>query len=178
MSPLGIVPTGGGRYERQSEVPDGNAGVRISMLRLAALIREGAGSSLIRGYAATMASPEINLGAVERLTTWVRGRMVYAPDPPEVDRIMAPEAVLEEITRTGRAVGDCAAYVSLLGGLLTALGMPVEVVLISKDADQVYRHVALAAYDGDGRRVPVDVSGEYAVGWEEPNWTAKEVIPI
>lgn len=166
------------RYEVQSEVPDGNAGVCASMRRLAALIREGARASLVRAYAATMASPEHDLGAVERLTTWVRGVMRYTPDPPEMERLTAPAALLEEIGRLGHAVGDCDEYVGLLGALLLALGFPVELVLLSMDADQVYRHVALAVYLPDGARVPVDVSSEYAVGWEEPEWTAKEVISI
>ncbi len=169
------------RYETRTEVPDGNAGVRLSMFRLAQLIRVGAEKSLVRSYAATMAGaagPERGLEVVERLTLWVRGRLRYTPDPPETDRIMAPEAVLEEVLRTGHAIGDCAAYVSLLGGFLVALDVPMELVLTSTDADQVYRHVALAAWLPDGQRLPVDPSGEYAVGWEEPNWTAKEVIPV
>jgi transglutaminase-like putative cysteine protease len=168
------------RYERQTEVPDGNEGVRHSMTRLAALIREGAQSSFVRAWAATMASPERGLDGttVERLTTWVRGRMRYTPDPPEMERITSPAALLEEIGRLGHAVGDCDEYVSLLGGLLAALGFSVNLVLLSTDPDQMYRHVALTVWLPDGTRVPVDVSSEYAVGWEEPHWTAKEVIPV
>ena len=181
MSPLGIFPTGGGRYERRSEVPDGNEGVRQSMTRLAVVIRHGSYTSLVRAWAVTMAGaagPERGVEIVERLTTWVRGRMRYSPDPPEMERITTPAALLEEIGRLGHAVGDCDEYVSLLGGLLGALGLQVELVLLSTDADQQYRHVTLAVYLPDGARVPVDVSSEFAVGWEEPEWTAKEVIPV
>lgn len=166
------------RYETRTEVPDGNAGVRQSMTRLAALIREGAQSSLVRAYSGPNPERGLDTAMVERLTAWVRGHLHYTPDPPEMERITSPAALLEEIGRLGHAVGDCDEYVSLLGGLLAALGLPVELILTSTDPDAVYRHVLLAVYLPDGTRLPVDVSSDFAVGYEAPEWTAREVIPV
>ena len=152
-------------------VPDDNSGIReIVTQRMIPRIRESAGQSHVYLFANPFerAQPEQSLSA---LLYWVRGHMIYTPDPPDEELIKWPSVLLDEIRRHGQALGDCDDYVMLFAALAVALGFQVRLVVIARknvddgagqaQLDHIYTRVFV-----DGAWLGVDPTGDVALGWE------------
>lgn len=68
--------------------------------------------------------------------------------------------------------GDCAIYTMMECAMLTACGVPCEVVTVAVDRQQrdVYSHVFCYAVMPDGRRLPLDASHGPHPGWQVPGY--------
>jgi hypothetical protein len=103
---------------------------------------------------------------IESALYFVRGHMHYLEHPPDEQQLITPDALLYlmGVAPDHRAVGDCVSYTVLLGSLL--LPRRLRLVVRSKREDLIYDHVYLRVFMHRGW-VPIDPSGEAAIGWEE-----------
>ena len=80
----------------------------------------------------------------------------------------------------GNCQGDCDDYAMYLAALLTAAGVRCAFVTVAADETdrRWFSHVYVAAYTGEGVRVPLDAShGEYP-GWEVARYWRIEEWPV
>lgn len=152
-------------------VPDDNSGIRLIVQeRMIPRIRESAYLPSIALFANPFerAQPQ---QTVEALLYWVRGHMIYTPDPPDEELIKWPSVLLDEIRRHGQALGDCDDYVMLFATLVHARGIPIRLVTIARklvddgagqpQLDHIFTRVFI-----DGEWIGVDPTGDVALGWE------------
>lgn len=153
-------------------LPDDNAGIRL-------IVEE----RMIPRILASVQLPHLALFAnsFERQTReqeavelfyWVRGHMVYTPDPPDEEVIKWPSVLMDEIWRLGHAVGDCGSYVMLYATLLAIRRIPTRLVTIARQPvgdgageaqfDHIYTRVNLIGSEW----TPADPTGTVAFGWE------------
>lgn len=166
-------------------VPDDNNGVRI-------IVREHMIPRIVQSaqYAdivtfANAFQRETQAQEAEALLYWVRGHMLYTPDPPGEEYIKWPTVLMNEIRTLGRAVGDCDEYVMLYGTLTVARHIPTSLVVIAREplddgaGEYQFDHIYTALAVGPREElVPVDPSGDVAMGWEYERVYNKEVYPI
>jgi transglutaminase-like putative cysteine protease len=152
-------------------VPDDNAGIRMIVAEsMIPRIRESIHLPSVYLFTNPFerAQPEQTISA---LLYWVRGHMIYTPDPPNEELIKWPSVLLDEIRRHGQALGDCDDYVMLFATFALSRGFAVRLVTIARkevddgagqmQLDHIYTRVLI-----DGEWIAVDPTGDVALGWE------------
>jgi hypothetical protein len=161
-------------------VPDDNSGIRLIVQEhMIPRIRDSIHLSHIALFVNAF-QRQTQQQEAEALFYWVRGHMLYTPDPPDEELIKWPSVLMDEIRRLGRALGDCDDYVMLLATFTLCRGIPTRLVVIARQPlddgagqhqlDHIYLSLNL-----DGEWTPVDPTGEVAFGWEyEPVYRREE----
>ena len=166
-------------------IPDDNSGVRYAVQeRMIPRIVQSAQYADIVTFANAF-QRETQAQEAEALLYWVRGHMLYTPDPPGEEYIRWPTVLMAEIRSQRRAVGDCDDYVMLYATLTVARHIPTSIILIAREPlndgageyqfDHIYTGLAIGPRD---EMVPVDPTGDVAMGWEYERVYLKEVYPI
>jgi transglutaminase-like putative cysteine protease len=165
-------------------VPDDNSGVRfIVQERMIPRILSSAKLVDIATFAAAFDRDTVQQSA-ESLMYWVRGHMIYTPDPPDEEFIRWPTVLMAEIRQLGTAVGDCDDYVMLYAALTVARQIPTRIVLIARhDVDDgagqhQFDHIYTEVEIEDNVWVPVDPTGDVAFGWEHEPVYRKEKFDV
>ena len=152
------------------EVPDGEAGALAVADRMWRLVQEW--DPEIRQLAECILRPHVPLhGPEDMLGVFVRflkKNSTYAQDHVEVEELRSAKAVLRQIAEQGHAFMDCDDYVVTLGVLLTAVGIPVRLVLASDNPEPPHElnHVFLEAHLQGRGWVPVEMLEDRPIGFE------------
>ena len=81
-------------------------------------------------------------GIACNLTTFVKTKVMYVPDPRGFEYVTAPDVMLAEILQRGRTFGDCDDHVLLLNTLLWTLGFDTHFVAVKlPPAGKLFDHV-------------------------------------
>jgi hypothetical protein len=101
---------------------------------------------------------------------WLTGRFHFTNDPEDAEQVKDPARLLEEIERTGVALGDCDDASTFLRGALGCIGIKSDFVRTGfQDAplrgmDPPLTHVLAIGVDQYGRKVVLDpVAGQRTV---------------
>ena len=161
----------------QMWIPKGYRGTWATVVRMRALIRDGAKDFYVRQKAIDIlllrAVPAKNyVGEVEALFEWVQQNVRYTKDPFQLELLHSPRRLLE------LRAGDCDDMSILLGALLESVGHPVRIVLTGSNPQRprLFTHVYVEAYC-HGRWIPLDATMPYPMGWE-PKTPVRKVISI
>ncbi len=76
-------------------------------------------------------SPKDYLSEILAIRHWVNRHIPYLRDPAHVEWMRDPEALLEEIQKTGVVRADCDEYAQLVASLWLALGNKAEFVTVA-----------------------------------------------
>lgn len=157
------------------DYPTGIGGPKLSLEKIAQLIREGMHSKLVMGWAMDqlrscgLDGRDHNSTAFAKascLLTAIRQATVYTPDPPMTEFIKSAEAML--CLRPGLCIrgGDCDDQIVLLGSTVSSVGIPVRVIKQTFGAgDQ--EHVLVEAQGDDGSWFPMDPSTNMPCGQKQ-----------
>lgn len=169
-------------------IPEGDAGLAVTLQHIARGIRGH--NPLTDALAADFADAHPELTETELCSlifAWVQDHMVYEEEafanPDVSDAIATPDAIVAEIAREGEAIGDCAHYSSVLGGLYLRLGLSVSLCWV-KTADPRKRppitdHVFILVETDDGTYTADGIVPE-PFGWAIPDEErlSETVVPV
>ena len=139
--------------------------------------RRGAQSLMVRRVVEQIVrdvEPRDYLSQLAAIYNWINARWQYLKDPVPAEMVTDPQAIIEEIQRTGRFLGDCDDVATFLVGAARVIGIravPMRVgfrkgKVIKLRGKQLrlpapYTHVLAVARDQYGRIVALDpVAGE------------------
>lgn len=137
-------------------VADGELGIRQIVERIAALRDFYGAQPAIRRAAIAIAGGTTNdddRGNVERLARFVRQAVVYQKDPLNAEFVQAPDVMLLEITRNGRAYGDCDDHVLLFASLAESLGIRTIVAGVKLESATFNHVIAVPVLDSGALEV-------------------------
>lgn len=194
--PIGYHPDFGTdvRYEFDSLPDNPDQQVRATMRTLLRYLRHDAGLPFFQQHALEIAGK----GPDPITAVWnhIKQTMRFQQDADTADKLQVndprKEDTIEVLIRPvdqallimlrGIGVEDCDGYELYAGCLLTALGVPANVVTIAANQDHPgqFTHVYLAAYPQgqNGVRIPLDFSHGKYVGWEARNTGRLKEWPI
>mgnify|MGYP006272471151 CR=1 FL=1 len=92
-------------------------------------------------------------GNIDVVFRWVVNHMTYLADPDGGELVQTPIILLDQVTRKGRAYGDCDDHVVLLGAMLVSIGVPARVVGVKLGASPIFNHVVVEVPSNGGWRV-------------------------
>ncbi len=153
------------------KVPDGPAGINLTLRIMKNLIREGKKDFTIRRKAMDLVyhnGQKAYAAEVNDLFTFVRDRIRYIKDINEVETVAAPQITLE------LGQGDCDDKVVLLASLLESIGHKTRSVALALQPG-VFSHVILETKIGN-RWVALDPTEPVQMGWYPPGVVNRMVI--
>jgi len=177
------------RFDPLPDDPDGQ--VRETIARVCEYLRQDATHPLLQAQAAEA----LQLGngdPIAGVWMWVKRNMRFrhdediandlqTADPRKLDTLEVLIRPVDQALLIERGGGfeDCDGFEMYACCLLTALGIPVNLVTVSSNPDhpRLYSHVYGAAYV-NGERVPLDFSHGPYPGWECPNTGRLKEWPI
>lgn len=149
------------RPSRLSELPDGAAGTRATLARMAQLIRDAAVAESVRGLAESIVADVPSKDYLRELAViqaWVRENVRYTRDVSGVETLIKPAALIAS------RQGDCDDHAMLVGALAMSVGFPVRLVALGYQAPGVYDHV-LAECKIGAAWLTVETTEPVPVGW-------------
>lgn len=158
---------------------DGDAGTGDTLGHMRALVSEAQTNPMLRGAVldALRGLPRGAESDLDGLLRWVRQYTRFTADPLDVEVLTSPGVMLEEIARTGQALGDCDELATLYAALAEAAGYPTRFRVQGPPGDR-YTHV-IVEVDAGGRWVPVDPSNPSAgVGWAPTVGIGREAVEM
>ena len=173
-------------FERMPEDPDGQVNAAVD--KICTFIGEDAAGPIIREDAAQRLAEgggDPIAGVWPHIKRSLRFRQDYdtaqdlqVEDPRKADIVEvfirpADQSLLIQLR--GMGVEDCDGYTLYGACLLTALGVPCNLVTVAADETEPRRfsHIYVAAYL-NGQRIPLDFSHGPYPGWEAPSTRIKE----
>lgn len=177
--------------------PDGQVAATIGMMGRYA-VEDSQDPAVVRDMQAALGTADIqsllDLEKVRRIFAYVKGRIGFVeddrltsgfgkhdPGAPIVEALIRPADMAVMCEGGGcQRVGDCDDFSMYTAALLLAAGVKAKFVTVAADpvAPQHFSHVYVAAYTGDGARVPMDTSHGPEVGWETKAVTRIQEWPI
>lgn len=136
----------------------GLKGLRETVLAMAALIRIGARSPLVRKTArAVTRNAKNDPEKIGRVFFWIKRRMRYQGDPLDIEQIKTADRMVREIDTRGNSMGDCDDYTVLFGSLLEALQIKTRILVLQTMGHSFFNHVIPEARVG-GKWIPLDAT--------------------
>lgn len=156
-----------------SAIPNGAAGVRVTLAAMAKFARNGARAPVVRETALNVIAAlnqKDYRGEMTSLHRFVRDSIRYVRDVHNVETVQTPEKTLEY------SAGDCDDKSTLLASLLLSVGHPARFVAVGKQWGQ-YSHVYVESLLGT-RWVPLESTEPVEAGWKPPNMVSRMTFPI
>lgn len=123
-------------------IPHGHAGIETTVQHMRRVAREAQASPLLRDTADRILREAGNdLEAAHLLRGWLDSHTAFEFDPPGVERIKTPRAMLEEIRDRRVARGDCDDVAVLGAALSHMMGLPSRFQLVGFQYGEPYGHV-------------------------------------
>lgn len=152
-------------------IPEGPAGINITLRHMRKFVREGKVKPVIRELAFSLTNhlpPKDWVGEVRAIHEFVRDRIRYVKDITDVETVAWPEYTLQ------KGAGDCDDKVVLAASLLESIGHPTRLVAIGFHPG-VYSHVYLETKIGP-RWISVETTEPVNVGWQPSGVRARMEI--
>lgn len=153
------------------EIPEGAAGIRVTLDEMVRLTRNYRTDPAIRQLAESILSaiPARNYWAeVQGVRDWVANNIRYTMDIDGVETIKTPLELLRA------RFGDCDDMSLLAGVLLQSIGHPVRYVATGPDSPDNFEHVYVETKIGP-RWVSVETTEDVSLGWQPPDHLARMV---
>ena len=144
-------------------LPDGEAGVRVTLNVMRAIKNAYKKLSSIRNLALTITRdlPQKSfVRQIHLLHEYVRDHIAYVKDIAGVETVQTPD-----VTLYNRA-GDCDDKAVLLAALLESIGHPTRFIAIGTTPER-FSHVFVETKVG-GKWMALDPTEPYAAGWRPP----------
>ena len=103
---------------------------------------------------------------IDMLRAFLARKVRYEDDPPGMELVRHPMAMLDDIGRQGFACGDCDDVATLAAALALAMGLRARFRVVAFDADGNYSHVWTEVHAGRGE-----------AGWRELDTTRPQALP-
>jgi transglutaminase-like putative cysteine protease len=142
-------------------VPDGDEGIKATLLTMVALARQYQKDPGVRQLAAQLVAPldqYDRLGEVKALHAFVRDSIRYTNDPVYTELVQTPPATLQ------MGVGDCDDKALLLATLLESIGRPARFRAVAIAPHPELSHVLVEARIGKGW-LPLETIEPVEAGW-------------
>lgn len=168
----------GSVFSARDIIPDGVAGTKITLDRMADLARAGRRDPYIRKLALAIIAgvPAKNWDAeLMRLHKWVRDNIRYVRDPVDslsgstvkgIEYLATPRATLES------KAGDCDESATLLSSLLGSVGHPSRFVAVGLHG-RPYSHVFVESPTQNKTWLSADATEPVDIGWLPRNITSR-----
>lgn len=159
---------------RLAYIPDGAAGVKVTLKLMCAIVKLYRVTPLMRDWAGQVTAGvpgKFWRGEMNALFSWVQNNIRYFQDPFDVEWLQTPDKTLE------LGYGDCDDQCILLSTGLEAAGYATRFVACGPD-EANYEHVFLQAKIPDTDHwVSMDTTEPYAMGWapQLPAYLPKDV---
>lgn len=146
-------------------IPDGHAGIAVTLDRMVELTKEYRVNIIIRRLAEQIISPvpaKSWYNEIQAIQQWVRRHIRYTEDVADVEMLKTPVALLET------PFGDCDDMSLLAGTLLSSIGKAVRYVAVSTNDPYNYEHVYVEVKIGprnDARWIGVETTEDVPLGW-------------
>lgn len=154
-----------------SKIPDGNAGVKDTLILMRQLVRQGKRDIRIRTLAASIVqhlSQKNWIGEIQALQNYVKVNIRYVRDIRGIETIQTPDKTLE------LGYGDCDDKSTLVASLLESIGHPTRFVACGFNGDEL-SHVYVETKLGN-KWIGVETTEPVEVGWTPKNIQCKMVI--
>lgn len=148
------------RSQTLQAIPDGVAGVGVTLTWMTRLVREGKTEPEVRSTALSLTShldQKDFVGEVEALFDFVQNKIRYVHDVTDVETVSSPVVLLQDRT------GDCDDKAVLLAALLESIGHKTRFVAGGFDRSSI-EHVFVETLIGS-RWVPLDATEPHPMGW-------------
>jgi len=168
--------------------PAGDEGIQLSLETVARRVREGAIDPRIgelahkiftaAGFSGRGASAGSTRERIHSILEYVRGWLIYAPDPPGTERIASAAALACVQPGLCLRLSDCDDCVVLTGSLLGSAGIPVRIVKQDYGSGH-QQHVLLEAFDdGAGVWLYADPSTDMPLGTAAHAASEQRIDPL
>lgn len=173
-----MIVNNGTRLGTLEWIPDGEAGTRVTLDRMRALVRAGVDDVMVRAAAQRVVyqagvHPH-SLGALKALFAFVRDQIRYVKDPVGIEQLSTPRRTLEKRNE------DCDGKATLLVALIKSLRHPAAVgfraISTNRFFPRTFTHVYAFARFG-GRTFAMDPTyPRTAFGWQYGRAAAREDV--
>lgn len=156
-----------------SKIPDGVAGIKLTLDLMAEMARRGRESWKVRRLAENLVhgvSQKNYLEEVRKIQEWVRDNIRYTRDIRDVETLAPAEFTIS------RGMGDCDDKALLVATLLEAVGHHTRFVAVGRRMND-YEHV-LVEVNINGTWVPVETTENVPLGWYPPNTKYRLVVNV
>lgn len=127
------------------QIRGGIAGVYDTLTNLARVRDKSAQNLRFRALAETLIRGNIinddQMAQALALLSYVKDKITYVRDPQAWEYVKAPELILDEIEKYGRAMGDCDDHVLFYNTLLSSLGFQTKFVAVKINGSPMFNHV-------------------------------------
>lgn len=155
-----------------SLIPEGVAGIRATLDRMTALVRDGKKMMQVRQKAAGLVQQCAQKSwacEVQSIFEYVRDQVRYVQDPSNVELIQTPVKTLEFM------YGDCDDKSILLAALLESIGHPTRFIAVGFEPG-IYSHVYVETKIGN-TWYPLETTEPVQMGWS-PDAKLMQVPPM
>ena len=147
-------------------IPEGNAGIMLTLRAMRALVRQWRSDVRMRQTAInllTLVPPKDSLGEVVALFEFVRDHIRYTGDVLDTETLTTPDKTL------ALRAGDCDDKSVLLATLLESVGFNTRFILAGYSTPDMFEHVYVSVMLSDGSLIALDPSEDRGAGFEPPN---------
>lgn len=154
------------RYAERT-IADGDVGTVETLREMSRLARMDRAHPLVRDVAAScsqLANLQHPVTLCEAIRQWCAGAVTFRHDPPNMELLHSPEAMIRLWKQKGTIIGDCDDAAILAAGIALAAGCRARFVAVAfLDKQAPYRHVwaEIAPPTGTGEWVECDVTRNF-----------------
>lgn len=154
-------------------LPDGVAGVKVTLALMVKLSRQGKDKFAVRRLAEQIVSgvrQKSWLDEVDAVHEYVSDHIRYTKDIRGTETVATPDQTIK------RGLGDCDDKALLTSALLESLGHPTRFVAVGREPNN-YCHVLVETKIGD-KWIPVETTESVPIGWYPPGMAARLVYHV
>jgi transglutaminase-like putative cysteine protease len=130
-------------------IPEGDPGTFATLAAMAEMVQGAQLEPLTQETAARIvAGADSNATRARLLREWLKARYVFAPDPLELELVVAPPLQLCAYLQLGRLSGDCDDLATLAAALARAVHLPARFVVIALAPAGPFEHVWTEVFTG------------------------------
>lgn len=152
-----------------------------TLAHMAELVKHGASLPVVRATAESIIAtvPPRDAGnQIDALRYWLATAVHFVSDPVDIELVKHPAVLLEEITTTGQAFGDCDDAAVLGAALGESIGLPARFVALGFGTpDAPLAHVLTELWDGQAWR-DLDVTTQLSETQRSPLVTRAWTMPL
>ena len=154
---------------------------RNTAFKMRSMIKESATNEYVRKWAEKIVEglkDRDEYGEVNAIFSFLQRRTRYAKDPRGFEYVQTPHYVLQQIDAGIQPNLDCDDYTVTGLSLLTALGYPTVIRVVSFNPKAPFSHV-YGIVNVKGKWVTFDpVRKDVALGWEAPGVRRRMDVPV
>lgn len=156
------------------QIPDGEAGIKLTLDLMTAYVRAFRKFPAIRTFAQQLAAQAGSKnwpGQINNIFTWVQSNIVYVQDIRDVETLQTPAQTLTIES------GDCDDMCTLLCAMLESVGFRTRFMAIAMEPGQFEHVFVQAQMPNRSKWYSLDPTEPQPMGWQPPgfvDWIVKD----